>query len=115
VGAQIRTTRTTANNLSGGLSTALNANAKARWLLILGLQLSFGIAARGSMAELRYIRGEVALKPCPFCGGEAEERNASNLVFIVRCRTCKATTDRERCAIDACYAWNTRAKETRGD
>ena len=46
------------------------------------------------------------LKPCPFCGGEAEVRQYISTLYFVQCQRCKATSkafDTEEVAADA---WN---------
>ena len=64
------------------------------------------------------------LKPCPFCGGEAEIRtqdrpdgNTHYYVYIVRCKECRARTEDFPIAYyvhhdveDAIEAWNRRAE-----
>lgn len=55
------------------------------------------------------------LKPCPFCGGEAEITKNICAVYI-RCKDCKSTTAAftamiETCALnDAIEAWNRRVE-----
>jgi Lar family restriction alleviation protein len=51
------------------------------------------------------------LKRCPFCGGTMAlvSDNGRGLVFTTDCGRCGAKGPRERCAIDAADAWNTRA------
>lgn len=49
-----------------------------------------------------------ALKPCPFCGGEAELSNGGPGNWYVRCPTCKATSN-DMAGDRAIAAWNTRA------
>lgn len=50
------------------------------------------------------------LKPCPFCGGEAEvlgETKWSRGAFV-GCLKCRATIDRQATEAEAIEAWNTR-------
>lgn len=53
------------------------------------------------------------LKPCPFCGGEAQVRSYGKSTNYVRCGACKGRTwgcyGTEQEAIDA---WNTRHERT---
>lgn len=53
------------------------------------------------------------LKPCPFCGGEAELMDGSIICFV-HCDSCKTTgcTFVSECASQAVAAWNTRATDT---
>lgn len=52
------------------------------------------------------------LKPCPFCGGEAELRGFDAPEYWVWCPNCKASTDAHTCKGGAIAAWNTRAERT---
>lgn len=47
------------------------------------------------------------LKPCPFCGGEAELRSA-NFYHWGECKQCDATGCDTVSPATACTAWNTR-------
>ena len=56
------------------------------------------------------------LKPCPFCGGQAEfwESKASNgylYGYVIRCSMCKSRTKIYDNQEYASIAWNRRAKE----
>lgn len=49
------------------------------------------------------------LKPCPFCGGEAELQENNGIEYAVICQRCFCRT--EWCVLykqDAITAWNTR-------
>ena len=51
------------------------------------------------------------LKPCPFCGGEAELWHSSNWDYRVRCTECKAQTRQyHENDAGAVNAWNSRAE-----
>ena len=50
------------------------------------------------------------LKPCPFCGGEAETVGFDAPERWVICKRCKASTESHTCADAAIEAWNTRAE-----
>lgn len=50
------------------------------------------------------------LKPCPFCGGEAELTGFDAPEYWVWCPNCKASTDAHTCKGGAIEAWNTRAE-----
>lgn len=52
------------------------------------------------------------LKPCPFCGGEAELTGFDAPEYWVWCPNCKASTDAHTCKGGAIEAWNTRAERT---
>lgn len=58
---------------------------------------------------------ELKLKPCPFCGGEAEIRkyvNGYNIWFCARCDSCKITqTSTTQTEQQAIAAWNRRAND----
>jgi Lar family restriction alleviation protein len=55
------------------------------------------------------------LKPCPFCGGEAEPLEEpyvlGGVTWHVKCRKCSVATEKQWTRGDACAAWNRRAKE----
>ena len=49
------------------------------------------------------------LKPCPFCGGEAElEDNLVGFKFTVQCKECFSMTDGYFTSEEAIAAWNRR-------
>lgn len=48
------------------------------------------------------------LKPCPFCGGEAELTGFDAPEYWVWCPNCKASTDAHTGKMNAIEAWNTR-------
>ena len=48
------------------------------------------------------------LKPCPFCGGEADLHYLGQNVYVVHCSKCRAETDPYSGREDAIVAWNTR-------
>ena len=49
------------------------------------------------------------LKPCPFCGGEAEMLNYSETEWIVHCRMCDGMVERWReTKKEAIEQWNRR-------
>lgn len=52
------------------------------------------------------------LKPCPFCGGEAELTGFNAPEYWVWCPSCKASTDAHTGKENAVAAWNTRAERT---
>lgn len=50
------------------------------------------------------------LKPCPFCGGEAElHDNPEGDTFFVMCASCDASTEASTTSAGAIKPWNTRA------
>jgi Lar family restriction alleviation protein len=53
------------------------------------------------------------LKPCPFCGGDAEmdtiERYDGANIFFVKCTTCQMTMPLKSAYSEAIAAWNSRA------
>ena len=50
-----------------------------------------------------------ALKPCPFCGGDAEFcGNTQHQMFWVLCKRCHASPGDKRNRAEAITAWNTR-------
>lgn len=55
----------------------------------------------------------IELKPCPFCGGEANyaQGSAGKLLPWVRCRDCGAETSVYDSVEEAAEAWNGRAEE----
>lgn len=53
------------------------------------------------------------LKPCPFCGGEAEVRRYQNVFSAVCCdEDCAAYNGLYRSEAEAALHWNTRAERT---
>lgn len=52
------------------------------------------------------------LLPCPFCGGEAEEKvkgkGTANPKYYVRCKKCGCRTPETVCDPDHIYTWNER-------
>lgn len=59
------------------------------------------------------------LKPCPFCGGEAESKSSVDIFghegfFSVLCRKCYARTDYYETEAEVIEAWNRRADEEEG-
>ena len=55
------------------------------------------------------------LKPCPFCGGEAETEHCGVGMFshwVVYCVNCNATIEDINSREEAIAAWNTRAERT---
>ena len=57
-------------------------------------------------------RSETALKPCPFCGGEAISRGSDYDGYWVTCRGCMAFPFKKNTRERAIEAWNTRAERT---
>lgn len=61
---------------------------------------------------------KIALKPCPFCGGEAVlvaepgDADETGPLAFVYCHKCGASTEREEYDADAIAAWNNRAALT---
>jgi len=58
------------------------------------------------------------LKPCPFCGGEAEIDNDANGYEWVTCGECSASTVSERMSADTqghIKSWNKRVKSKQSD
>lgn len=55
----------------------------------------------------------VALKPCPFCGGEAEIKPNNIGDFFAMCSGCGASTSDIKCELEesAARRWNTRHGE----
>ena len=51
------------------------------------------------------------LKPCPFCGGEAQLIEAMGEVWV-RCTECNASAAMQNYPVDALAKWNTRAERT---
>ena len=57
---------------------------------------------------------EIKLKPCPFCGGDAEliqDRYRGLNTFYVRCWGCSARTDLEYAEEFAAELWNGRIND----
>lgn len=52
------------------------------------------------------------LKPCPFCGGEAEMREGSSTKPYIRCKRCGCRTGSSRYRGNLAKAWNDRADAT---
>lgn len=58
---------------------------------------------------------KIGLKPCPFCGGVAEIRDAAfKRVFWVECSECGANTSAFGNCKEAADMWNKRAVEDGG-
>ena len=55
----------------------------------------------------------IELKPCPFCGGEANlvQGSSGKLLPWVRCRDCGAETSDYDSVEEAAEAWNRRADD----
>ena len=53
----------------------------------------------------------IKLKPCPFCGGEAEAQNRG-IVWVVICKNCETVTTFMPTAQRAADIWNRRDKST---
>ena len=57
------------------------------------------------------------LKPCPFCGGEAEEKSQTASLFntrnvwYIRCKSCHSTGEPKWHPKQAIEAWNRRAED----
>ena len=58
------------------------------------------------------MRDDVKLKPCPFCGAEAELKHSSTWDYFVRCTDCGARTrQHHENDVGAVYGWNRRSYE----
>lgn len=53
-----------------------------------------------------------SLRPCPFCGGEAEMRGGSSTKPYVRCKVCGCRTGSSKYRSAVKSAWNARAAVT---
>ena len=53
-----------------------------------------------------------SLRPCPFCGGEAEMREGSSTKPYIRCKRCGCRTGSSRYRGNLAKAWNARAAAT---
>ena len=51
------------------------------------------------------------LKPCPFCGGEANVEEAYMNIFVVACSGCSVITAIYNNAEKAIEAWNRRVEQ----
>jgi Lar family restriction alleviation protein len=51
---------------------------------------------------------DLTLKPCPFCGGEAEWCGERDIIYAARCSECKARTGLNTTIMDALESWNKR-------
>ena len=94
-------------------------NAPEMYRLLEGIASGDDISKSEITAVLERINGKEPdmpeLKPCPFCGGEAEvyeEEDESQEWVYVRCVDCWARTDGNDTEIGARDAWNQR-KNTR--
>ncbi len=56
--------------------------------------------------------GVVELKPCPFCGDEAEYRYGSSTSPYIRCKRCGCRTGSSRDRTKLAQAWNARWERT---
>ena len=54
------------------------------------------------------------LKPCPFCGGDAEFVQYSPLQWSVECTSCKARVAIKHSKYGAAVAWNKRSGDYEG-
>lgn len=54
----------------------------------------------------------IELKPCPFCGGEADIDVFGPDILFIFCKECGAESDAFPTAGEALVAWNTRAERT---
>ncbi|MCH5195914.1 MAG: Lar family restriction alleviation protein [Oscillospiraceae bacterium] len=54
---------------------------------------------------------EIKLKPCPFCGGEAEYVRMSSGFQKIRCKKCYAQIEEQSTKWDAAVEWNSRFTE----
>lgn len=50
------------------------------------------------------------MRPCPFCGGEAEMREGSSTKPYIRCKRCGCRTGSSRYRGNLAKAWNARAE-----
>lgn len=53
-----------------------------------------------------------SMRPCPFCGGEAEMREGSSTKPYIRCKRCGCRTGSSRYRGNLAKAWNARADVT---
>lgn len=61
---------------------------------------------------------KIKLKPCPFCGGDAEMQQGKYQglsIFYVSCRGCGAQTDHKYAEEFAAELWNERVNDEVGE
>ena len=65
--------------------------------------------AKSLRLRKRKLQHKSKLKPCPFCGGKAEQWQRVNLV-VAGCKKCGCILFNERTSEEAISAWNRRVK-----